>query len=86
MNNKNFIIWIIILFILSTLVKAEILCSYSGPDTSDDNIQLTDFAIEGPANAGEGDVLDVRFKLKNVGDNINLTDKGIFCWNHDKIL
>ncbi|MCW1296501.1 MAG: hypothetical protein OH319_02365 [Candidatus Parvarchaeota archaeon] len=56
------------------------LCSYVGPDLSEDLLQLSNFSVIGPANPKVGDQLRVEFTLKNQGDeSINFTDKGVFA-------
>lgn len=42
--------------------------SYAGPDVSEDGVELTDFALEGPETPGVGNTLLVRFKVRNTTD------------------
>jgi C1A family cysteine protease len=74
---------LLILSLFSNLVKAEILCNFSGPDVSQDLLQLTNFTVEGPHRINElklGDRLRVRFALMGYSNlPINFTDKGVFA-------
>lgn len=55
------------------------LCSYDGPDTSDD-LELTDFKVRGPSGPEVGDALVAEFTLKNTGKKaILLGDDGAFA-------
>jgi len=85
MFHKKFLLVVILLFIISfspliNSVKPEDLCSYDGPDVSEDYLELTNFIVEGPDEPDVGDSLRVRFTLRNVGNNpIDFTDKGVFA-------
>ncbi len=87
MTNKVFIsglIFILFLFILPTSIKAETLCSYAGPDLSEDLFRLTNFIVTGPSPIKEGDTVTVKFKLQNYGQyDRNLGTKGIFVAARD---
>lgn len=68
-------------FILSAPTSGEtnILCSYKGPDISDDSLELTKLVVEGPFSTKEGDSIIVKFNLRNAGrTEIELGKKGIF--------
>jgi len=63
----------------STAVKAETLCSYPGPDLSEDLLRLTDFSVTGSSILREGDRITVKFNLQNFGQHdLNLGSEGIF--------
>jgi hypothetical protein len=67
----------ILLFV--SFAGAEILCSYTGPSEPSDNLTVSNFVIEGPAEPRVGDQIRVTFRLKNTGAQpINLTDRGMF--------
>ena len=70
---------------LLTPAEAATLCSYNGPDLSEDMMQLTNFTVTGPASPGEGDELTIKFDITNFGQNsINLTDNGVYAAVRDK--
>ncbi len=46
---------------------AATLCSYKGPDTSEHDLQLSDFLISGESSVRVGNIVSVSFKLRNVG-------------------
>jgi len=63
-------------------VNGEILCSYAGPETSQDYMRLYNFTVSGPSPLKEGDKITVSFKLQNSHPNqsdIKLGSKGIFA-------
>jgi len=65
-------------------VNAETLCSYAGPDLSDDLLRLTNFSVIGPATLKEGDAITVKFDLQNFGQyDLNLGSKGVFVAARD---
>ncbi len=67
------------MLLLLVSVKAETLCYYEGPDTSEDLLRLTNFSVSGPSLLREGDTITVKFDLQNYGQyDINLGSKGIF--------
>jgi hypothetical protein len=47
-------------------VDAAVLCSYSGPDTSDWYLELSDFEVTGPEPLMVGDTVTVSFTLKAI--------------------
>ena len=68
-----------LLLLLLVSVKAETLCYYEGPDTSEDLLRLTNFSVTGSSILREGDTITVRFDLQNYGQyDLNLGSKGIF--------
>lgn len=72
------LVCLIACFLLST-VSASVLCSYKGPENSEDLLRLSNFVVEGPSNLELGDEVTVSFDLKNFGQTpVNLTDKGVF--------
>lgn len=78
---------ILFLIFLALLAPAEAatLCSYNGPDLSDDMMQLTNFTVAGPDSPGEGDKITIKFDITNFGQNsINLTEKGVYAAVRDK--
>lgn len=87
MKNKNFMIWLVLVILLSTLLtpaKAETLCSYEGPGLSEDLLELTNFSVKGPSPLKVGDTITVKFNLRNFGQsNVNLGAKGIFVAARD---
>ena len=52
------------LFLISS--EAKIYCYYKGPDTSEDNLMLSNFSAEGPSDLRIGDKIRVKFNLTNV--------------------
>ncbi|RLJ07434.1 MAG: hypothetical protein DRP16_03500 [Candidatus Aenigmatarchaeota archaeon] len=67
------------LFCLVISVWAEIICSYPGPDVSEDLMRLTNFTVTGPSVLREGDIINVSFYMQNYGQyDLNLGSKGIF--------
>jgi hypothetical protein len=63
-------------------VNGEILCSYAGPETSQDYMRLYNFTVSGPSPLKEDDKITVSFKLQNSHPNqsdIKLGSKGIFA-------
>lgn len=83
-NNKSFLIAGLISLILFSIllapVKAETLCSYEGPDVSEDLLRLTNFSVTGNSLLKEGDSVTVKFSLENFGQSdVNLGAKGIFA-------
>ncbi len=88
-NKKLFIIsglvLAVLLFVSFGLVKAETtLCSFKGPDLSEDLLRLTDFSVTGPSSLKEGDTITVKFKLQNYGQSdLKLGSKGIFAAARD---
>lgn len=64
---------------LLNLVHAEMLCSYKGPDLSDELIQLQNFEVTGTEPLEEGDKITVTFDIENFGQyDIQLGSDGIF--------
>lgn len=77
-------IFVILLSALSTSVNAETLCSYTGPDLSEDLLRLTDFSVSGQPSLKEGDSVTVKFNLQNYGQyDIKLGARGIFAAARD---
>ncbi|MEM7820302.1 MAG: hypothetical protein QW761_01735 [Candidatus Aenigmatarchaeota archaeon] len=75
------LVFVLALFLIffAPSANAANICSYTGPDVSPHNLELSNFTIEGPQRPGVGEQIRVRFTLKNVGDKpINFTDKGVF--------
>ena len=56
------------------------LCPYKGPDTSEHNLQLTNFLVSGDTPVRVGDKVSVSFKLTYVGkEPVTFDDKyGVF--------
>ena len=46
--------------------EAALLCAYSGPDTSEDYLELSDFEVTGPEPLMVGDTVTVSFTLKAI--------------------
>lgn len=62
-----------------TFGNPDTLCSYAGPDLSEDLLRLTNFSITGPSSLKEGDTITIKFKLQNFGQyDLKLGQKGIF--------
>jgi len=51
---------------LSALFLGATICSYEGPDTSNDLMRLTDFVVSGKEPVYVGQDIDVHFKIQNV--------------------
>lgn len=66
--------------ISSSVYAAATLCSYNGPDTSEHDLQLSDFSVSGDSPVSVGDEVSVSFKLTNVGKYaVTFDDKyGVF--------
>ena len=59
---------------------ADTACSYPGPETSQDSLQLTDFKAVGQTPLSVGGTITVSFKLTNVaGKELTLGTKGVFA-------
>ena len=77
------LLFLYIIFLVSStlsIAKADSIYSYSGPDTSQDGLTLTDFSVEGPREIGQGDRLTFFFILSNHPDNpsMGLSNKGLY--------
>jgi len=75
-----------VLFMLGimTAVNAATLCSFGGPETSDDMLRLSNFTVTGPSSLEEGDSITVKFTLQSYGQNtITFGPKGIFAGAKD---
>lgn len=60
--------------------SADVLCSYKGPDVSDDLMRLADFSVNGNAPLQTGDTITVKFTLQNYGQqDLQLGSKGLFA-------
>ena len=72
------ILIVAILLIPSAYVAT--LCSYKGPDTSERDLQLSDFLVSGDSPVRVDDSVSVSFKLTNVGKySVTFDDKyGVF--------
>ena len=78
------LIVLIVAILLTPPAYAAILCSYDGPDTSEDLLQLTDFTVQGPSTLKVGDTITVSFKLKNFGQSdLKLGYRGVFAAARD---
>jgi len=67
-----------------TFGNPDTLCSYDGPDLSEDFLRLTDFSVTGHSSLKEGDAITVKFKLQNFGQtDLTLGQKGIFVAARD---
>lgn len=64
-------------------VQAAVLCSYSGPDVSDDLLELSDFEVIGPEPLRVGDTPTVVFTLKSVEVPVQLGEHGVFVAARD---
>ncbi len=67
------------IFLVSS-VYAATLCSYKGPDTSEHDLQLSDFLVSGDSPVRVDDKVSVSFKLTNIGKySVTFDDKyGVF--------
>ena len=63
--------------------QAALLCSYSGPDTSDDYLELSDFEVTGPEPLMVGDTVTVSFTLKAIEVPIQFGKQGAFVAVND---
>jgi hypothetical protein len=68
---------------LTTPVQAAVLYSYSGPDVSDDLLELSDFEVIGPEPQKAGDTLTVVFTLRSVEVPIKFGKHGVFVAARD---
>ncbi len=74
------IILILFLIAISNTGSAYVWCSYKGPDTSQDLLQLSDFVVQGPSPLKAGDSIVVSFNLKNFGQSdLKLGYRGFFA-------
>lgn len=74
------ILFVLFLLGIMTAVNAVTLCSYTGPETSDDMLRLSDFTVTGSSSLEEGDSITVEFTLQSYGqDTIYFGDRGIFA-------
>jgi hypothetical protein len=81
---KRGIILLLVLVLFASVASSETLCSYKGPDVSDDYMRLTDFTVTGTKPLRVGDKIHVEFKLQNYGQfDIQLGEKGIFTNSKD---
>jgi len=77
-------IFLSFLFTSFTFGNPDTLCSYTGPDLSEDFLRLTDFSVTGPSSLKEGDTITVKFKLQNFGQtDLVLGQRGIFTAARD---
>ncbi len=61
------------------LVNASTICSYEGPDVSEDYVQVSNFLVEGPSEIKPGDEITVKFTVRNIGlEDLYLNSDGIF--------
>jgi len=75
-----FFLTILIFFFSSSLVFAANICSYAGPDTSQDLMRLSNFAVISPIEPKVGDMVIVSFDLQAYGQsNALLGSSGIFA-------
>lgn len=75
---------IVFLFLSKNYTQAEVLCSFEGPDVSEDLMKLTNFVVSGPSLPRVGDKINVSFKLQNVNkENVRLGSKGVFVAARD---
>ncbi|MEM2934311.1 MAG: thrombospondin type 3 repeat-containing protein, partial [Methanocellales archaeon] len=89
MKNKKTVlkiglVFVALLFGVSTSAAAETICSYNEPDVSPDLIRLTNFSVSGNPILKVGDIVTVKFTLQNYGQNdLSLGQKGIFAATRD---
>ncbi|MCK4731808.1 MAG: hypothetical protein KAT65_05040, partial [Methanophagales archaeon] len=71
---------LIVAILLIPSAYAATLCYYKGPDTSEHDLQLSDFEVSGDKTVSVDDKITVEFKLKNVGKYAVTFDdkKGVF--------
>lgn len=71
---------LIVTILLIPSAYAATLCLYKGPDTSEHDLQLSDFEVSGDSPVSVDDKITVEFKLKNVGKYAVTFDdkKGVF--------
>jgi len=73
-------ILIVAIFLIPSAYAAT-LCFYKSPDTSEHDLQLSDFEVSGDKTVSVGDKISVEFKLKNVWKYLLSFDdkKGVFA-------
>ncbi|GEM_PF-2693672 len=64
-------------------VDAALLCAYSGPDSADWYLELSDFEVTGPEPMRVGDTVTVSFTLKATQVPIQFGDQGAFVAARD---
>jgi hypothetical protein len=71
---------LIVAILLIPSAYAATLCYYKGPDTSEHDLQLSDFLVSGDSPVSLGDKVSVSFKLTNIGKySVTYDDKyGVF--------
>ncbi|MEM3399273.1 MAG: thrombospondin type 3 repeat-containing protein [Candidatus Micrarchaeia archaeon] len=70
----------ILIFFCAENASGAVLCSYKGPDVSEDKMCIFELSVSGPTNPKVGDYLLVTFKMKNCGkEELQLGSKGIFA-------
>jgi len=78
------IISAVFLILAADFINAETICSYKGPDVSQDLLRLTDFSVSGNSALKVGDTITVKFTLQNYGQtDLTLGQRGIFAAARD---
>ena len=80
-SKKAFKLTPILLAVL--LLAHALLCSYSGPDTSEDYLELSDFEVTGPEPLRAGDTVTVSFTLKAIEVPVQFGEHGVFVAARD---
>jgi len=67
----------VLLLALMLPAHAALLCSYSGPDSVDDYLELSDFEVTGPEPLMVGDTVTVSFTLNAIEVPIRFGEQGV---------
>jgi len=82
-NVKSAILLVVLILSLIHSAQAALLCSYSGPDTPDDYLELSDFEVTGPEPLRVGDTVTVSFTLKAIEVPVQFGEHGVFVAARD---
>jgi len=63
--------------------QATLLCAYSGPDSADWSLELSDFEVTGPEPLRVGDTVTVSFTLKAIEVPVQFGENGVFVAARD---
>ncbi len=82
-NVKSAILLAVLLLSHALPAEAALLCSYSGPDSADDYLVLSDFEVSGPEPLKVGDTVTVSFTLKATQSLTQFGEQGAFVAARD---
>jgi len=75
----RYLIVLLAMILVSASASAETFCKYDGPDISD-GLNLTSFTVEGPDDIEPGQLITIKFNLKNsLNTPISTDDLGVFA-------